>query len=151
MLFQSFSLHTFDPCLAAFQWSMSANRAEKPAKIPSGQLFRGLSACVNYAALNRAGGQGNLSPVEMVGATLCAPLGFLSACWPASHTKVSGKQGHHPYGSPSSQISNTQRQITFLLLATPYISSAQSTSHPPSLLLLGQWWLICTLMEDPEA
>lgn len=38
-------------------------------------------------------------------------------------------------------------QISFLLLAMPYINSAQSTSPPPSSLLLGPWWLICTLME----
>lgn len=135
MLFQSFSLHTFDPWLAAFQWRMSANRAEKPAKIPRGQLFRGLSACVSYTALNRAGGQGNLPPVEMGGATLCAPLGFLSACWPASHTQVWGKQGHHSFGSPSSQISNTQKRASDHFSPAGYALHQLSLKHLSSACL----------------
>lgn len=153
MLFQRFSLHTFQLWLAAFQWSMSAKRAERIAKIPRCQLFRCPLTCVSYTAFKRAGGQGNLFPVERVSAVLSEPLGFLSACWLASHMQAWESKGtpllgvHHPRYLTHRE----EHQISFLLLAMPYIISAQSTPSLPSLLLLGQWWLICTLMEVPEA
>lgn len=76
--------------LQAFQWSMSAKKAGKSAKIPGGQLFRDLSTCVIYTALKKAGGQGNLVffPVEMVSAMLCAPLGFFCLLACLSHTSL---------------------------------------------------------------
>lgn len=106
--------------LAAFQWSMSAKRAEKTAKIPRGQLFRSLSTHVSYTALKRVGGQGNLSPVEMISAMLCEPSGFLSAHWFASHIQAWGKHGHPSFWSPSSQISNTQKRASDLLSPAGY-------------------------------
>lgn len=104
-------------------------------------------------ALKRARGQGNPSPVKMVSpcsmnhwvSSLLAGLPLTYKPGESKGTPLFGV--HHPR-----YLTHRKRhQISFLLLAMPYISSAQSTSPLPSLLLLGQWWLICTLMEVPEA